>query len=98
MLSTHAYTFVEPATWDARRATRTRRNYAAKYGSVPPERPEIDAETAADNERRFAAIRSGFAEVRRRLAEVPHDTLVIIGNDQDENFTAHMLPQFAVYT
>jgi aromatic ring-opening dioxygenase catalytic subunit (LigB family) len=98
MLSTHAYTFVDPATWDTRRATRTRRNYAAKYGSVPPERPEVATETDADIERRFATIRSGFAEVRRRLAEARADTLLIIGNDQDENFSPHLLPQFAVYT
>lgn len=98
MLSTHAYTFVDPATWDARRAGRTRRNYAARYGSVPPERPEVATETDADIERRFAIIRSGFAEVRQRLTSLRADTLVIIGNDQDENFTPHALPQFAVYT
>jgi hypothetical protein len=98
MLSSHAYAFVDPATWDTRRATRTRRNYAAKFGSVPPERPEVAAETDADNERRFDVIRSGFAEVRRRLTETAADTLVIIGNDQDENFTPAALPQFAVYT
>jgi hypothetical protein len=98
MLSTHAYTFVDPATWDTRRATRTRRNYAAKYGGVPPERPEVATETDADIEQRFATIRGGFAEIRRRLDELHADTLVIIGNDQDENFTPHVLPQFAVYT
>jgi hypothetical protein len=98
MLSTHAYTFVDPATWDTRRSTRTRHNYAVKYGSVPPERPEVANETDAEIERRFATIRSGFAEIRRRLADVHADTLVIIGNDQDENFTSHVLPQFAVYT
>ncbi len=98
MLTSHAYAFVDPATWDARREGRSRRNYAARYGSVPPERPEVAGETDADNARRFATIRAGFDEVRRRLAELQADTLVIIGNDQDENFTPQSLPQFAVYT
>jgi hypothetical protein len=97
MLSSHAYAFVEPAHWDERRANRTRRNYAAKYGSVPPERPEIAHETTAGNERRYATIRAGFEHLRRRLTELDADTVVLIGNDQNENFTPQAYPQFAVF-
>jgi hypothetical protein len=97
MLSSHAYAFVEPETWDARRAERTRPNYAKKYGSVPPERPEVATETLADNRRRYALIRAGFDDLRRRLMDLAADTVVLIGNDQDENFTPQAYPQFAVF-
>jgi hypothetical protein len=97
MLSSHAYAFVDPGEWDARRATRTRRNYAAKYGTAPPERPEVERETLDDNRRRYAPLRAGFDELRTRLAEIGADTVVLIGNDQDENFTPQAYPQFAVY-
>jgi hypothetical protein len=98
MLSSHAYAFVEPTGWDARRSERTRRNYAAKYGAAPPERPEVAHETQAGNETRYAAIRAGFAAIRTRLATLHADTLVLVGNDQDENFTPEAYPQFAVFT
>jgi aromatic ring-opening dioxygenase LigB subunit len=98
MLSSHAYAFVEPDAWDARRTERTRRNYARKFGSVPPERPEIAAETLDGNRARYATLRAGFDDVRRRLADLRADTVVLIGNDQDENFTPQAYPQFAVYT
>jgi protocatechuate 4,5-dioxygenase beta chain/2,3-dihydroxyphenylpropionate 1,2-dioxygenase len=98
MLTSHAYAFVEPETWDTRRAERTRPNYAKKYGSVPPERPEVATETLAGNKARYESIRAGFAEIRSRLATLNADTIVLVGNDQDENFTPQAYPQFAVYT
>jgi hypothetical protein len=97
MLSSHAYAFVEPEFWDQRRAERTRPNFAKKYGSVPPERPEVATETLAGNQQRYAAIRAGFNEIFRRLGTLDIDTLVLVGNDQDENFTPQAYPQFAVY-
>jgi aromatic ring-opening dioxygenase catalytic subunit (LigB family) len=98
ILSSHAYAFVEPDAWDTRRTERTRRNYERKYGSVPPERPEVANETLAGNQARYATLRAGFDDVRRRLADLRADTVVLVGNDQDENFTPHAYPQFAVYT
>lgn len=98
ILCTHAYTFVEPERWDDRRTQRTRRNYAAKYGSAPPERPEIAGESLEANRARYGRIREAFEEIRRRLRDAAPDTIVVIGNDQDENFTPHALPQFAVFT
>jgi hypothetical protein len=98
MLTSHAYAFVEPEFWDTRRSERTRPNYAKKYGSVPPERPEVANETLADNQARYAAIRNGFEEIRKRLRSFNADTVILVGNDQDENFTPQAYPQFAVYT
>jgi hypothetical protein len=98
ILSSHAYAFVEPDLWDQRRSERTRPNYAKKYGSVPPERPEVATETLAGNQQRYASIRAGFNEIFRRLGTMDIDTLVLVGNDQDENFTPQAYPQFAVYT
>lgn len=98
ILTTHAYTFVDPNLWEERRARRTRPNYAKQYGDLPPERPEIATETLSDNLGRYASIRLGFEQVRRRLDGLSADTLVIIGNDQDENFTPESWPQFAVFS
>jgi hypothetical protein len=98
MLSSHAYAFLEPHEWDERRRERSMPNYARRFGSMPLEHAEIEDETLEANQRRFAAIRDGYAEIRRRLAALRADAVVMIGNDQDEIFGEGCQPQFAVYT
>jgi hypothetical protein len=95
--TSHAYTFLRPDVWDTRRE-RTRSNYQRIYGTLPPTRPEIARETVVDNQARYVAIEQGHEHVRRRLAESRPDVVVLIGDDQDENYTEENLPQFSLFT
>lgn len=47
---------------------------------------------------RAARCRQDIAEVRRRLEALAPDTLVIIGDDQHENFQDDCIPPFSIFT
>jgi aromatic ring-opening dioxygenase catalytic subunit (LigB family) len=94
--SSHAYTFVEPADWEERREF-TRKNYARRYGYEPAERPEVAREAPEANEQRYVRIRDGLQGLRSKLQTLRPDALIIIGDDQDENYREDNLPQFAIY-
>jgi hypothetical protein len=96
-LSSHAYTFEVPEDWDARRE-RTRKNFSRRYGREAPPCPEVEHESLADDIVRFASIRDGLATVRAQLDAVAPDVLIVIGDDQDENFLEANLPQLAIFT
>ncbi len=97
LASSHAYTFLEPAEWETRRQF-TRNNYARRYGVEPPERPEVAGEAPEANEERFSQIRDGLKHLRARLEALQPDALLLIGDDQDENYREDNLPQFAIFT
>jgi hypothetical protein len=96
-LSSHAYTFQPPETWDARRA-QTRKNFARRYGREAPECPEVATESLEDDVARYERISTGLATVRERFDALRPDVLVILGDDQDENYHDDNLPQLAVFT
>ncbi len=96
MASSHAYAFADPTQWDARRL-RTRNRYKAKYGSLPPEIPEIENETLEDNQSRFKLVQDGFARLKADFEAFKPDVLIMVGDDQDELYR-DQTPQFAVYT
>src|SRR5689334_6310598 len=95
--TSHAYTFQEPETWDARRE-RSRANVAKKAGRLAPDTREAQAETLADNRERYARIREAHAKIREKLKRSRADAVLLIGDDQGENFTADNMPQLLVYT
>jgi 2,3-dihydroxyphenylpropionate 1,2-dioxygenase len=95
--TSHAYTFQEPETWDQRRL-RSRTNVAKKAGRLAQDTPQARAETLEDNRERYARIRSAHDEIRKRLAELRPDAVLLIGDDQAENYTAENIPQFLIYT
>jgi len=97
MASSHAYTFTKPETWDERR-NRTRGNYARRYGYEPPERPEVAQESFDDDVVRFRNIDAALESLRSHLRELRPDALILIGDDQDENYRTNNLPQLAIYT
>jgi len=72
--------------------------YTQRTGRAAIEHDEVSGETLEDNQRRFAAFREGYAEIRRQLIELKPDAVIMIGNDQDEVFGASCQPQFAIYT
>jgi hypothetical protein len=96
--TSHAYTFQEPETWDTRRE-RSKANVAKKNaGHLAPDTREAQAETLEDNRKRYAAIREAHAKIREKLKRAKADAVLLIGDDQAENFTSDNMPQLLVYT
>src|SRR4051812_6160824 len=95
--TSHAYTFQEPETWDQRRV-RSKTNVAKKAGRLADDTPQAKAETLEDNRERYARIRSAHDDIRQRLAALRADAVLLIGDDQSENFGAENIPQFLIYT
>jgi hypothetical protein len=95
--TSHAYTFQEPETWDTRRE-RSKANVAKKAGRLAPDTREAQAETLEDNRRRYAAIREAHSKIRENLKRAKADAVLLIGDDQAENFTSDNMPQLLVYT
>ena len=96
MASSHAYAVVHPTGWAAMRK-RTYANYKRRYGTEPPVHPKVAEETLEDNQARYRRISSGFDFFKETLKEKKPDALILIGDDQDENFTDQNIPQFALY-
>ena len=95
--TSHAYTFQEPETWDRRRE-RSKTNVARKAGRPASDTPQAVAETLQDNRARYAHIREAHQRIRERLARTRADAVVLIGDDQAENFSDDNMPQLLVYT
>src|SRR3954463_13628030 len=95
--TSHAYTFQEPETWDQRRL-RSRTNVAKKAGRLADDTPQANAETLEDNRESYARIRSAHETIRQRLQALRADAILLIGDDQAENFGTENIPQFLIYT
>src|SRR5262249_44566766 len=95
--TSHAYTFQEPETWDTRRE-RSKANVAKKAGRPAPDTRQAQAEPLENNRRRYAPIRDAHGKIRERLAASDADAVLLIGDDQAENFTGDNMPQLLVYT
>jgi Catalytic LigB subunit of aromatic ring-opening dioxygenase len=96
MASSHAYTLLSPDVWDARREV-SRERFARRYGAPPRVNPRLELESPEDSARRYANIGGALAKLRQELALLAPDALVIIGDDQGENYT-DTVPQFSIYT
>jgi aromatic ring-opening dioxygenase catalytic subunit (LigB family) len=96
MASSHAFAFMEPSTWDEYRQMN-RGFYERRYGKKPPEHARVSEETDSYLEQQFAPIRDGLKRLRESLAAARPDALIVIGDDQNENFSEANLPQLAIY-
>ena len=96
MASSHAFTLVDPEQWDELRE-RNRAGYKRRYGVEPPQHPKISEEDLAGLRLRYGRVRAGLDELRRSLHEQRPDALILIGDDQNENFKEEHLPQIAIY-
>ena len=77
MASSHAYAFLDPATWDDRREL-SRLRFARKYGSPPPVNPNIERESAAKSAERYKTISRAFDRLKAEFQSLAPDALVII--------------------
>jgi hypothetical protein len=96
MASSHAYAFLEPKVWDQRREF-TRSNYKRRFGVEPPDQPQVAEETLEANEARYRKIRDGLNFLRAKIHALRPDILLVVGDDQNENFLENNLPQFSIY-
>jgi aromatic ring-opening dioxygenase catalytic subunit (LigB family) len=94
--SSHANTLVEPSRWDERRQ-HNRLGYKKRYDVEPPIHPKIAEEPIGIREKRYQPIRDGLVFLRDRLRETKPDALILIGDDQNENYREDNLPQVAIY-
>ena len=94
--SSHANTLVDPSRWDERRE-HNRMQYKRRYGVEPPIHPKVAEETLEVKEQRYKPVKAGLNFFRERLQEKKPDTLILIGDDQNENFKEDNLPQIAIY-
>lgn len=95
--SSHAFTFVKPEGWERFR-DNNRNNYLRRYGELPPVHPGVHAETLESAARRYGRVEAGLDKVREAVRRGELDALVIVGDDQNENFDASAIPQIAIYT
>jgi hypothetical protein len=95
MATSHAFAFMEPAAWDEFRA-RNRQSLLRRTGIAPPPHPRIEAESPDEVEVRYQRIRLAHGTLRNTIAAQRPDALIVIGDDQHENFVA-TIPQIAVH-
>lgn len=95
--TSHAFALMPPAEWDGFRA-KNRAGYQRRFGTLPPEQPQVQDESDAVIRDRYARISAAHGEIRAALAADPPDALIIIADDQNENLTRANLPQVAIYT
>ncbi|SFL30938.1 hypothetical protein [Geodermatophilus ruber] len=96
LASSHAFAFMEPQRWDDFRE-RNRQILHRRSGVLPPVQDGVHDETLAMNREGYARIRGGLDRLRTVLADRRPDVLVVIGDDQDENFSTANVPQLAVH-
>ncbi|WP_300009880.1 hypothetical protein [Pseudonocardia sp.] len=96
LASSHAFAFMEPGQWDEFRE-HNRRMLEQRSGVLPPVQDAVHDEDLAANRARYARIRGGLDRLRDVLAQLRPDALIVIGDDQDENFTTANVPQIAVH-
>lgn len=96
MASSHALALSEPAAWDKMREV-TRARFKARYGKEAPVHPKVAEETMEVRQKRYQRLTEGYNFFRKMFVEAKPDALIIIGDDQDEQFNNHNLPQIALY-
>jgi hypothetical protein len=97
LASSHAFTFMPIDDWDYYR-DGNRRVFEKRYGFLPKAPDGVLRESLEANRRRFAPIQEALEAIRAKLASTLPDVLVVVGDDQDENFSTANTPQLAVYT
>ncbi|MFM9967148.1 MAG: hypothetical protein ACKVQK_01915 [Burkholderiales bacterium] len=96
LASSHAFTMMDPSQWEEFRA-KNRALYERIYGNAPPVHAGVEKESIEENRLRFAHINEGLDRLRENLKAAKPDVLIVIGDDQNENYLSNNLPQMAIY-
>ncbi|GAT12219.1 extradiol ring-cleavage dioxygenase [Mycolicibacterium novocastrense] len=95
--SSHAFTFIPPPRWEGFRI-KNRQSYTLRRGKTPPDPAGRYEEPFDDAAARYAHIENGLQRLRDSIRQDRLDCLIIIGDDQNENFDGSALPQIAIHT
>ena len=96
--SSHAFAVAPPENWDELRE-RNRNVYAQRQNiAVPPAHPRVNQENWDDVQERYGRVRKALLELKQIIDISKPDALIVIGDDQNENYTSQNVPQFAIYT
>lgn len=96
LASSHAFTLVDPTMWDERREWN-RSMYQKLYGVEPPIHPRLAEETLDVRHTRYKRVKEGLDFFQQWLRENKPDALILVGDDQNENFREDNLPQISLY-
>src|SRR5262245_11402857 len=96
MAMSHAFAMLDPELWDEVR-TQNRARFIERLGFEPAAVPQFLASSPDDARRRCERIRGAQESLRKSLAIAKPDTLIIVGDDQNENLTRENVPQIAIY-
>jgi hypothetical protein len=97
MATSHAFALLEPERWPAMVASN-RKIFASRYGHEPALDSRATAESLEANIRRYECIRDAHRAMGEWMKQVHPHVLIIVGDDQDENFGLNNLPAFALYS
>ena len=96
MATSHAFALVAPDIW-SRGIEGNRKLYArARNSAEPALHPRAGEETLEANRARFARVNTSHERLARWLQDNA-DVLILIGDDQDEQFGPENLPAIALY-
>lgn len=96
LASSHAFALIDPSDWDARRE-RNRIGYKKRYGVTPPLHPKIAEENNEIRMRKHQSVRNGLDFLRDAVKLSRPDAVILVGDDQNENFVETNLPQIAIF-
>ncbi len=96
MATSHAFTLVDPADWDRQRKLN-RQGYFRRYQTYPPIHPRIAEEQDGAVHERYQRVASALRRLGGVVEALNPTALVIVGDDQNENFVEDCLPQFAIF-
>lgn len=96
--TSHAFALRDPSGWDEGRIGN-QKSFERRYGWFPETPPEVAQETDEDIAFRYKKVSAGHDTVVERFKAAKLDALIILGNDQDEEFTEQTIaPQLAIFT
>jgi hypothetical protein len=96
LASSHAFALIDPSDWDARRE-RNKLGYQQRYGTAPRAHPKIAEENNETRMLKHRNVRNGLDFLRDAVKQSTPDAIILIGDDQNENFVESNLPQIAIY-
>jgi hypothetical protein len=96
LASSHAFALIDVSDWDARRE-RNRLGYKQRYGVLPPTHPKLAQENSQIKTLKHRSVRNGLDFLRDAVKQSTPDAIILIGDDQNENFVETNLPQIAIY-
>ena len=96
MATSHAFALTDPADWDRQREAN-RQGYFRRYQAYPPVHPRIAEEDDASVRERYGRVEGALRRLGEVVEALEPTALVIVGDDQNENFVEDCLPQLGLF-